>query len=156
MSKSVLLGMNNPISEDPRLALWPSPKYSTGGRILDLINDQRLQAPIASPAGFAVAFERANLLIGGWRKEEARQAGRWARRYYDVRRSTVIVFGEKVWGALGLPSGHPLVLPTSQTGGEWRRLPHPSGRNLWYNDPQNRLVAAILLRELYDRHGSNE
>jgi hypothetical protein len=42
-----------------------------------------------------------------------------------------------------------LVHPQEVVGCTWRQVPHPSGRNLWYNDPENRKVVELLLEELY-------
>jgi hypothetical protein len=45
-------------------------------------------------------------------------------------------------GHMGFKSGK-MSIPFS-----WAILPHPSGRNLWYNDPENRKLAGAFMTEL--------
>ena len=60
----------------------------------------------------------------------------------------VVGLGRDVQMALNMP--WMLIHPQVHRGVTVRLLPHPSGRNLWYNDPTNRLLAGMLLSELYD------
>ena len=39
-----------------------------------------------------------------------------------------------------------------ETGYTWVVLPHPSGRNRWYNDATNRGAAELLMRQVGDAH----
>jgi hypothetical protein len=43
-----------------------------------------------------------------------------------------------------------LLHPQENGGVSWRQIPHPSGRNLWFNDEQNRTLVAMLLEDLYN------
>jgi hypothetical protein len=53
-----------------------------------------------------------------------------------------------VMGERGLP---PLLVHPQEAGGcTWRQIPHPSGRNLFYNEPKNREIVALLMEELYN------
>ena len=60
--------------------------------------------------------------------------------------ATIVVLGQQVARALGLPPGliHPVVIG----GVTWRQVPHPSGRNLWYNVAEHRTIVGVLLEEL--------
>lgn len=151
--RAVLLGMNNPLSQRVEAALHPAPVNSTGHRIFRLLNEPRLGLPQLHRIDYMYGFRRLNLLRGAWNRRAAEEAGPWARWCLDPSEELVIVLGSEVWRALGLPKDHPSVLPVGMGSSptEWRWLPHPSGRNRWYNDPDNRLVAAMLLREAYQR-----
>jgi hypothetical protein len=59
----------------------------------------------------------------------------------------VILLGREVQKAFNIP---PLLIHPQVIGGcTWRQMPHPSGRNLWYNAPENLRVAELLMEELY-------
>jgi hypothetical protein len=116
-------------------------------------------------------FERRNLVRGVAydRAEGHAAAERTVRELMDTGR-TIVLLGSDVraafsramhrignlfphtldaWtaGERGLPPV--LVHPQMAGGCTWRQIPHPSGRNLFYNDPRNRETVAMLLEELY-------
>lgn len=92
------------------------------------------------------AFERRNLVAGrAWSMPAARAAAPAFKEY--ARGRTVIALGGEVREALRLPKC--LVHPMEMGGIIWRQLPHPSGRNPWYQVAGNREVAELLLEELY-------
>jgi len=66
----------------------------------------------------------------------------------------VVLLGNSVREAFdrALSGGLPPVLlhPQQAMGCTWRQVPHPSGRNLWYNVPENVRVVELLMEELYD------
>lgn len=143
-TRPVLLGMNNPLSSDQRHALFPHPPGCTGHRIYELL---RTRVPGVTRRQYLDAFDRRNLVAGvAWRMDLARENG--ARLRQELAGRHILVFGEEPRRALDLPKSlvHPLV---ELDGTTWRQLPHPSGRNLWYNDEKNRALAAALLAELY-------
>lgn len=146
--RPVLLGMSNPYDRRPQLALYPVPSASSGGRLCAMM---LAVDPDVTRAAYIRAFDRRNLLTGTWSDAAAEEAGRWARQALMGR--IVVVLGRRVWDALDLPRQHPDVLPwCDRHDTTWRRLPHPSGMNRWYNSAENRLVAGLLLRELiYER-----
>jgi hypothetical protein len=64
-----------------------------------------------------------------------------------VRGTLALVLGIDVARSLGLSD----VLIDEQVdldGVRWRVVPHPSGRNFWYNEPAHRLVVGLLLEEM--------
>jgi hypothetical protein len=142
-TRPVLLGMNNPLSSEPKHALYPSPPGCTGWRIWNMLNEKTG----CSKSQYLRAFDRRNLVSGRvWSRGEAAEA---ARVFTDemVGRE-VVVLGEEPRRALGLDKL--LIHPQVVFGVTWRQLPHPSGRNPWYNDADCRALAATLLAELYN------
>jgi len=151
---AVLVGMNNPVSSDPAHALYPHPPGCTGHRLFSMLCAVR---PATTRRDY-LALRRVNVLgQKRWSAGEARAAA------YALRNSllteahsepegslTVVVFGQDAWRALLLPEHVPLVLPYREGRVVWRRVPHPSGRNHWYNEPGNRVVVGLLLAELLD------
>jgi hypothetical protein len=103
-------------------------------------------------------FDRRNLLAGEWDISEAIRAG-VAFRNSLLLGSTVVVLGREVWRALGLkPRTEPGESFVGGGGGQrggktvrWVYLPHPSGRNMWYNEEENRAYAGRLLADLVER-----
>jgi hypothetical protein len=140
--RPVLLGMNNPVSSDPAHALYPHPPGCTGWRLWDMLNDRM----DVSKTQYLRAFDRRNLVDGKtWHPGEA--ARRAASLIEELRGREIVVLGAAPRRILGLPEL--LVHPIQWRGSTWRQLPHPSGRNLWYNDPTCRVLASCLLAELY-------
>lgn len=144
-TRPVLIGMNNPHSDDPRYALFPLPRSSAGGRLFRLLVGRK---PDVERGGYVRAFDRRNLLVGEWHKSKARWAA--ALLHDELRESgrTVLLFGAQVREAFGLPER--LLHPTEIDGVRYRQLPHPSGRSLWYNDHTCRALVGMLLEELYE------
>lgn len=142
-ARPVLLGMNNPLSRRAEHALYPDPVNCTGWRIWKMLHARTG----ASQDDYLEAFDRRNLLNAKtWSLADARWAAGEARR--DLRDRTVIILGAEPVKALDLP---PVLLhPQVIDGVTWRQMPHPSGQNPWYHKPDNRLVAELLLEELYE------
>jgi hypothetical protein len=138
--------MNNPLSSDPRHALYPHPVGCTGWRIWQMLRSRTG----ATRDQYLETFDRRNLLCArSWSASEARAAAQQA--LTELRGCVVVVLGEQTREALGHPR-RPHVLPHRDDGGtEWRYLPHPSGRCRWYNDPVSRTMVSLLLEELYMR-----
>lgn len=135
--------MNNPLNSDPRYALFPAPTGSTGYRIWEMLHSKD---PSIFRKDYIDGFERVNLVDDRvWNSFVAESnASRLPSRYAG---RTIVVFGEECRRAIGLPKM--LIHPVEQHGVTWRQLPHPSGRNLWFNDPECYDLAASLLHELY-------
>lgn len=144
--KTILLGMTNPLSSRPEHALWPSPPGCTGHRIYEMI---RSRLPDVTEKSYRDAFDRRNLVTGGWSAARGRAAAeRLIEEMADSGR-TIVVLGDAVRRCLDLPRA-----PLSTTplrGAAWVQLPHPSGLNRWYNDEKNRKKVAIMLARLYAR-----
>jgi hypothetical protein len=142
-TRPILIGMNNPVYPgQPEFALYPYPPGCTGERIWEMINER---TPL-SKQEYLRAFDRRNLVDSGdWRPGEA--ADRAAELLPDLRGREIVLLGSQVRRAFGLPAL--LIHPLRWRGVRWRQIPHPSGRNLWYNDPTCRALVAMLLSELY-------
>lgn len=137
--KTILVGMNNPLSDDPRLALWPDPPGCAGYRLWKMM--QRRTG--ASKGDYIRSFSRVNLVVGEWNRHDARAAAE--DMYVQYRGCRLVLLGSAVRIAFRLPPV--LVRPVEHRGVTFRQLPHPSGRCRWYNDPRHRTVAGMLLEE---------
>ena len=164
MTRPLLVGLQNPLSDDPRYALYPEPDGCAGHRLYEMLG---------APWGrndYLRAFDRVNLLRGhervGGRGYAARLRHAGAKLSDEiVSRSSrfVVLLGADVYRAVLRPTGGPR---TKVPWLAWQRfgfpgppdlvawmanflaLPHPSGRNRWYNVPGNREAAARELRRL--------
>ena len=151
--RAVLIGMNNPHSSDPRHALAPYPQGVAGHRLWSMLSELR---PDVTRSTYMRAFDRRNILTGSvWNAAlaaaEAERSGLWA----SLAGRTVVLLGREVPRALHLPRTEPLVWQSGSgdlfgsPGPErWTMVPHPSGLNLWYNDPIHRMAVGSLLEEL--------
>lgn len=145
IGRPVLLGMNNPLSDDPRHALAPYPERSTGHRLWAMLNQQCG----AGRSEYMAAFDRREASERKlWRPEDAKKNAPALIKSLAGRE--VVVLGHSVKDALelwALGIGKPLVAH----GVLWRFMLHPSGRSPAYNQPEVRLYAMLLLEELYER-----
>lgn len=152
--KLLLLGMNNPLSDDPEFDLFPYPEGSAGWRLWKMLPGS------VTRREYLKMFDRMNLLRSReWSQVDARAAA--AAIVPKLRGRLVVVLGTQVRAALGLPLVRPLertrtVLPTTPSGDaqvalDWLAIPHPSGRNRWYNEPGNRERTGAMLLELARR-----
>lgn len=141
-ARPVLLGMNNPLHSDPKFALYPHPPGCTGWRLWDMLNSR---TPLTK-LQYLRAFDRRNLVDGQtWKRQEARDRARTLAG--ELHGREVVVLGGEPRDVLGLPPQ--LIEPIVAMGVTWRQIPHPSGRNLWYNEAENRMLVAVLLEQLY-------
>jgi hypothetical protein len=141
--KTVLLGMNNPYGVDPKYALYPLPENSAGGRLYSMLKE----VTGATLTQYRDGFDRRNLVAGPWSKARAREAADVLlaeAAAWSPLEVNVLVLGRQVWEALGLAP-----LPFLSRTGMWWAMPHPSGRNLWLNDPANRSATAAILASAY-------
>lgn len=121
----VLLGMNSKTGE--ALGLFPT---NGAGRRLFNATGMKLK-------DYMDVFERINLLEAPeWSMPTARQAAAKIKDRLKGRR--IIVLGSQAWTALGLPKKDILDPHHASDGTRWIMLPHPSGKNVWYNDETNR------------------
>jgi len=142
--KPVIIGMNNPLSSDPKHVLYPYPPGCTGYRLWKMLEARR---PGVLRKQYLDTFDRRNLVSTiAWDKDVAEKSARTMRPELVGR--VVLLLGQDVRRAFGVPPL--LVHPQEIDGVTWRQLPHPSGRNLWYNEPKNRRLAEVLLGDLYD------
>ena len=148
MKKSLLLGMNNPLSDDPEFDLYPYPEGSAGWRLWKMLPEGTTRRQ------YLDMFDRRNLLRAReWDQRAARAAAQ--ELLPELGGRAVIVLGTQVRAALGLPKAEPLtwyemrIPPVGQkaTGFFYAALPHPSGRNMWYNKMANREAVGKFLVE---------
>jgi hypothetical protein len=148
----VILGMNNPLSMDPRYALWPDPPGCSGWRLWKMLEERTG----ASQEDYVAGFERRNVLTGLWSASAARGVlfGERGETVLPIagslvdqlRGRTVVLLGEAPRRVLGLRPD--LVVPQVLYGVTWRCVPHPSGLCRWYNDRTNRETVGMLLENL--------
>lgn len=145
IGRPVLLGMNNPLSEDPKHALAPYPERSAGHRLWTMLNE----VSGVGRSEYMAAFDRRNLVEAKfWYPEDARKHA--PALLAGLAGREVVVLGHSVRNSLqlyALELGGPLVAH----GVLWRFLLHPSGRTIAYNQHETRLCAGLLLEELYHR-----
>lgn len=142
----VLVGEDNPNCIDPKLALVPSPAGSSGARLARIFGLNRFE--------YLRLFSRVNLCSGGWDMEEARRA---ARAILAQKPRALVLLGVRVtdafWraGAVGAYSFGDLMFSVEELEGiPVLPLPHPSGRNLVWNDPSRPKQARAALSKLMD------
>jgi hypothetical protein len=146
---TILLGMNNPVSTKPGHELYPWPEGCTGYRLHAMLSELD---PAITRSAYLRMFDRRNLLRGPWTAEGGRRVAARLRGELESRRDlNVVVLGADVWRALGLDRRTELLSHCQElTGPVWWRVPHPSGRNLWYNAECNRVRVARLLLQLLE------
>ena len=129
----LLVGLKNPHPGEP---LAPRPVGCTGWRIFQMLQPM-------SEEDYLGGFARINLWDAGVAPTLEAIAS-----VHDA-----VILGDEVWRALRFNSRTPK-LGASSFGEHTMlyRVPHPSGRNLWYNDSQNRRAVSNLLRSLVDEH----
>ena len=139
----LLVGEDNPLSMDPRYALYHEPRNCTG---------QRLQSKILGlrPRQSYLPIWRTNLCIGGW-DADAAQDRAIVLLGEDAPWRIIVMLGAKVSGAFTRASGtHVATFSHSLDGRSGRQvrvsLPHPSGRNPIWNDLTKVDLARSILR----------
>lgn len=126
----IILGLTNPYDGE---ALAPNPVGCSGWRLWKMTG-LRVEDYLA--------LDRRNLFHKStqW---DAFAAGRAFQASLQPG-ETVIALGDEVRMALRLP--RQLILPMTIAGVTYRQIPHPSGRNLFYNDPVNLTLVETMLR----------
>ena len=141
----LLVGEDNPLSADPRYALYHEPAGCAG---------HRLQSRILGllPRQSYLPIWRTNLCVGGWRSDMAKDRAAVLCRPSSPWR-LVVMLGVRVSDAFAEatrvhvgPLGVGRAEPVPGTGIRLVSLPHPSGRNLLWNDRGKVGLARALLR----------
>ena len=146
-SRAMLVGESNPYGSDSTYALWPQPPNSAGARLSDILG--------LGMTNYLRYFDRVNLLRGDrWSTAQARIE---ADRIRESRLGDLVLLGRKVAAAFGLDFTSPAPGESGRLffrafprgdGGRVLVLPHPSGRNLLWNLPENRALGRRMLRDL--------
>lgn len=131
--KPLLVGELNPYGIDPKFALYPVPKYASGARLAEILNLSR--------GRYLDRFDRVNLCIGEWSMKEARLT---AEKILNQERDVVILLGRKVATAFDV---HVDLLTACLVGDGATAyvIPHPSGLNRFWNEPDARERVRALL-----------
>lgn len=143
--KPLLVGEMNPYGADPYFALFPLPETSSGGRLQSLV--------LGLPRNRYCGLDRVNLCEGKWSAPAARARGQELREFFTPATHKFVLLGAKVSGAFDVPF-EPISVKASHVAGDGHTyvvLPHPSGRNLLWNEPgviEN--VQELMRREFPD------
>jgi uracil-DNA glycosylase len=131
----LIVGELNPYGQDQRYALYHWPRHASGNRLREHLGltDQQY-----------VRLRKMNLCTGKWTKEAA-HAGAMLElhlRKWDV----IVMLGKKVREAFDqkIPFFTATEVPT---GTRLISLPHPSGLNRLWNEPDARSKARALVRQ---------
>lgn len=150
--RPILIGMNNPISQQDGHQLYPYPPGCTGHRLYEMLTER---LPSVSRRQYLDTFERRNLVTGrSWSRPlgQSEAARTFAELFGSGR--TIVLLGREVQAAFSIP---PVLLHPQVIGGStWRQIPHPSGLNRWYNVSENRKLVGLLLEELYQAYNNVE
>lgn len=151
MNKTLLIGQAPGPNTLPGLPLHPHPRTSAGGRLAEQMG--------LTPEDYIRYFQRINLLnkFPGRHKRDDKfplakaKAAAEAIRPLLVGRKVVLV-GRNVATAFGLGLefftwGSYPALPAMELF-DVAVVPHPSGRNHWYNKPENRQQASEFWSQL--------
>jgi len=115
---------------------------------------------IWEPAGltedeYRKIFDRRNLL-SRWPGKNGKgdafpmPAARRAAKRIEVDGRTIVLAGRNVAAAFGICV--PFLVEYWERGAIWHVFPHPSGVNLWWNDPENKRMAERHAREILRNH----
>lgn len=85
-----------------------------------------------------------------WNREDARKrATNWCLELQKTdRKWTLLLLGVKVCNAFGIERPEWLEWYRSALWGPMIAVPHPSGLNRWYNDPDNRTAATEVISQV--------
>ena len=138
--RPVLLGMNNPHTPHPEFSLYPDPPRCAGWNLWQLSG--------LTKEGYLEKYERRNMLDKlSWSRSDAQKGAEALRAELATR--TVVLLGNDVSRLMWVGDiEKDYVWRQKKEGGWWARMPHPSGRCRWWNDPLEREAARIFLREL--------
>ncbi len=151
MKLPLLIGQAPGPNTDPRLPLFPVPSTSAGGRLASFAGMTRGE--------YLMSLERINLLQNFPGKtgrddkfpmKDAKIAARAIRPLLDDR--VVILVGRNVANAFELDIEFHQFVPGFDFCRELAVVPHPSGRNHWYNKEENKLIAKEFWAMVWQRH----
>lgn len=145
--------------DNPRFALYPAPQGCTGYRLYCL-------TPCESRAEYLDRYYRRNVYVrrpDKWSPALAQARARDIVRTYVAESDVkfVVAVGARVRDAL-LPKGTDWLVGVGRTEEirprlrryyEVAAIPHPSGRNRWYNEPGNEERVRAFFRWLHQRFG---
>lgn len=165
--RPLLVGLDNPLSPDASLALSPWPSGCAGFRLWQMVREVR--GDEFTQLKYLKAFDRINL-YGSHRAKNGKGSSEVDQLLADLiltmavqgRREHIVLLGKRVCHAFvaAVPkevtwlsqfsTDHELRLTRHGKRHTiwWTLMPHPSGRNYWYNDSLRRTAAAVILADL--------
>lgn len=167
MSRPLLIGQAPGPNTRPDLPLFPHPRTSAGGRLAYFLGLSRTE--------YLRIFDRVNLIQefpGRWKRDDkwptarARDAANAMRPLLAGRQ--VIMVGRNVATAFGVPKDMPFLqtftmdcrrasISNCSLGHECTTtiIPHPSGRNHWYNRVENTVALQLFWRDMRENIGQS-
>jgi len=164
--RTLLVGLDNPHSTDPKNALAPLPANATGSRIVEMIQTSLTDYTMRD---YLRDFDRLNLYpikaaaSGKGATKTDRLMAQWCLMVAVVAGyDNIVLFGNRVRAAFAdiVELDADLALDYRTIDADWlvkgHRLtffavPHPSGRNRWYNDKRNQVAVGDTLMRLRER-----
>ena len=139
--KPVIIGMHNAKSDDPKDAMEPDTFNGAGERLWRMISD----VCGCTKQDYLTRFELMNVLNQKeWVVADAKIAAGMLR--FRLGKRHCFVLGKEAWAALNLPGNVGwFKTERSYTGAKYTLLPHPSGKNLMYNDAKIRVKVGQML-----------
>ena len=138
----LIVGEHNPLSTNPRYALFDLPVNCAGHRLRTRV------LALSRKTYLGPLIQRTNLCIGPYNHEIASQVA--ADIIRSQRRgnafSAIVMLGSKVWRAFDAQVD--VFRHTTAGRVTLVALPHPSGRSREWNEPMAAHVARCLLRDL--------
>lgn len=138
----------HPRHDPERHALFPVPERSTGHRLYEMTGLEMMQYisiyrrnVIAKYPGSTASGDRFPIKLA------RAGAERLLPELYDTN---ALLVGAGTAKAFGFKDYDPLVWNEGETF-RWAVLPHPSGRNRWYNEGDNRAKAATFMKRFGDQ-----
>lgn len=131
------MGELNPYGVDPEYALFPWPRNASGNRLREILG--------ITDSAYLALYGRTNLCVGKWSIVAAREAAR-AISVNELPRY-IVLLGSKVCKAFGVPY-EPYTVRPSGRGYPLVVLPHPSGLNRAWNEPDAVERARRVMREV--------
>ena len=148
----LFVGLDNPQSHDPRYALFPRPSGCAGHRLFEMMMEVDKHFDRAQ----YVAIPKTNLFPIGMcptaqKKDWLEMAGSLVKAQLAGQAKNVVLFGNDVRDAIFHSDiTQPKAMEWIQFGTDNTRyawVPHPSGRNHYYNDTRRRRKVARFLQE---------
>jgi len=146
----LLVGLDNPQSSDPRYALFPHPSGCAGHRLMKMM--QEVDKDFTRRE--YVAIPKTNLFPAGRKPRTPGPqvvgiAGTLLQMQLEGTKKIVVLLGNEVRDAVFNPKkAQPKAMVLSELGGtHFAWIPHPSGRNPYYNDTRRRRKVARFLHE---------
>lgn len=144
--KPVIVGLNNPYSDNPDHALRPHPINSSGYRLARMFLDAAEKRGLdMNFLNYERGFRRFNFFEKTLDMSEGERAGQLLKEFQG---RDVVCCGNQVVKLLGL-SKHSWTLWSKSQGLRYCVIPHPSGLTRNYNEPWFRSQVGELLLNLY-------